>query len=399
MPAHSQRNIAILAFTLVVVMLGYGIIMPILPFYVQRLGASGRDLGLLTAVSALMQLFFAPMWGSLSDRLGRKPVLLVGVFGYGLTMLLFGLSTQLWMLFAARTLNGILSSATLPTSLAYISDNTAAKDRGGGMGQLGAAMGIGVVLGPGLGGVLSTRSLATPFFVSAALCMVALLLVWLFLPESLPAAARQAPTKKNAIALREVGRALLGPLGVMLLVTFVVSFGMSSFQGILGFYALRKFGYGPEQVGTMWMVVGGVLILGQGALTGWLTKRLGDVIVIRLSLVTSALGYALILLATTYLTMLVTTGLFVLFIALLGPALNSLVAGHTPMKQGFTMGLSNSFTSLGRILGPVWSGSIFDVNINFPFLSGAVILLVAFLISLLWIRIESQPTALAPAKN
>jgi DHA1 family multidrug resistance protein-like MFS transporter len=325
--------------------------------------------------------------------------LLVGVFGYALTLLLFGLSTQLWMLFAARALNGMLSSATMPTALAYITDNTPAKERGGGMGQLGAAMGIGVVLGPGLGGVLSTYSLATPFFVSAGLCLVSLLLVWLFLPESLPAAARREPAQPRAIAFGQVWRSLVGPLGIMLLMAFVVSFGLSSFQGILGLYALRKFGYGPEQVGVIWMVVGGVLIVGQGALTGWLTKRWGEVTVIRISLLTSALSYALILLATTYLTVLVTTGLFILFIALLGPTLNALIAGQTPMKQGFTLGLSNSFTSLGRILGPVWGGSIFDLNLNYPFLSGAVILLFAFVISLLWMRGEHQPAALAPAKN
>ncbi len=123
MLTNQRKNLLILSFTLVVVMLGYGIIMPIIPFYIEKLGASGRELGFLTAISAFMQLFFAPLWGSLSDRLGRKPVLLIGVLGYGLTMLLFGLSTQLWMLFVARGLNGMLSSATMPTALAYVGDS------------------------------------------------------------------------------------------------------------------------------------------------------------------------------------------------------------------------------------------------------------------------------------
>ena len=399
MPADSRRNIAILAFTLVVVMLGYGIILPILPFYVQRLGASGRDLGLLTSISALMQLFFAPLWGSLSDRLGRKPVLLLGVLGYGLTMLLFGLSTRLWMLFVARTLNGMLSSAALPTALAYISDSTTAKERSGGMGQLGAAVGVGVVLGPGLGGALSARSLATPFFVASGLCLGALLLVWLLLPESLPVSRRGVAAGARAAAPAEAWRALAGPLGMLLLLTFVVSFGLSAFQGILGLYALQKFGFGPAQVGTIWMIVGGVLLAGQGLLTGWLSRRFGEVAVIRFSLLASAFGYALILLAATYLTVLLATGLFVLFIALLGPALNALVSGQTPLQQGFTMGVANSVASLGRIMGPIWSGSIFDINLSYPFLSGAIILFVAFLISLLWIHLEAKPAAVMPAKS
>ncbi len=190
---NPRKNLLILSFTLVVVMLGYGIVMPIIPFYVEKLGAGGRELGLLVAISALMQLFFAPLWGSLSDRIGRKPVLLVGVLGYGLTMLLFGLSTHLWTLFVARALNGVLSSATLPTAMAYVGDNTDEKQRAGGMGQLGAAMGAGVVLGPGLGGVLASVSLATPFLVAAGLCLVSLLLVALLLPEF--AARGRAPTK------------------------------------------------------------------------------------------------------------------------------------------------------------------------------------------------------------
>ena len=155
MGSSNRRQIIILFFTLVVVMLGFGMVIPILPFLIESLGASGRELGLLMATFALMQLIFSPVWGSLSDRIGRKPVLMIGVFGFGITMVLFGLSTELWMLFAARALSGILSSATLPTAMAYIGDSTSEEDRGGGMGVVGAAMGLGMVLGPGLGGLLA----------------------------------------------------------------------------------------------------------------------------------------------------------------------------------------------------------------------------------------------------
>src|SRR5512138_1150742 len=181
---NNKRNLYILSFTLLVVMLGFGIIIPILPFYITKLGASGREMGMLTATSALMQFAFAPVWSTLSDRYGRKPILLVGIVGYGVTMLLFGLANQLWMLFVARALNGILSSATMPTAMAYIADNTPGKGRSAGMGQLGAAAGLGFVLGPALGGLLSANSLSLPFFVATALCLVSLLLVWLLLPES-----------------------------------------------------------------------------------------------------------------------------------------------------------------------------------------------------------------------
>jgi DHA1 family multidrug resistance protein-like MFS transporter len=397
----APRNVYILAFVLMVVMLGYGIIMPIIPFYIDQMGASGAEMGWLTSISAIMQFIFAPLWGSLSDRLGRKPILLVGLLGYSITMLLFGLATQLWMLFAARALNGMLSSAAMPTSMAYIADSTGQEERSSGMGRLGAAAGIGMILGPGLGGALAGVSLATPFFVASAFCLGAVTLVGLLLPESLPREARKVfsrddrswlqtglpESKRNRQSwLQQALPALSGPIGVLLLVTFVVSFGMAGFQNILGLYALKKLGFGPEQVGVMWMVIGGVLIVGQGALTGMLSKRWGEVAVIRFSLLVSAAGYGLVMLAHNYVGMLVTTGFFILAIALLGPALSALTSQHTPLEQGVTMGLSNASTSLGRIIGPLWSGYLFDLNLSYPFLSGGAVLLAGFLISAVWFR-------------
>ena len=181
----NRKNITILFFTLVVVMMGFGMVIPILPFYIEAFGASGGELGALMSTYAVMQFIFSPIWGGISDRYGRKPVLMVGVLGFAISQLFFGLSTQLWMLFAARIMAGVLSSATLPTALAYIGDSTGERERGGGMGLMGAAMGIGMVIGPGIAGLLAEGALSTPFFLAAGLSILALLLVWAFLPESL----------------------------------------------------------------------------------------------------------------------------------------------------------------------------------------------------------------------
>src|SRR3972149_1688797 len=147
----NRRNLYILSFTLAVVMLGFGMVIPVFPFFIERLGAGGSAFGLLVATAAFTELIFGPLWGSVSDRVGRKPILMIGMLGYGLSMALFGLSTQLWMLFASRALSGVLSSATLSTAMAYIGDSTSEKARGGGMGALGGAAGLGIILGPGLG--------------------------------------------------------------------------------------------------------------------------------------------------------------------------------------------------------------------------------------------------------
>ena len=163
MATNNRKNLIILSLTLGVVMLGFGLVVPIFPFYIDSMGASGSELGFLVAISPFMQLIMAPVWGSVSDRRGRKPVLLIGLLGYGISMLLFGLSTELWMLFAARGLGAILSAATMPTTMAYISDSTSEQERAGGMGVLGAATGLGMVLGPAMGGWLAVDALSTPF--------------------------------------------------------------------------------------------------------------------------------------------------------------------------------------------------------------------------------------------
>jgi DHA1 family multidrug resistance protein-like MFS transporter len=382
-PTTEQRNILILSFTLVVVMLGYGMVIPIIPFYVENMGAGGTELGMLVASYALMRLVFGPIWGSLSDRIGRKPVLMIGVFGYAIAMFFFGLATQLWMLFAARVLSGILSSATAPTTMAYIGDSTPEEERGGGMGMMGAAVGLGTVLGPGLGGLLSGSSLATPFFIAAGLSLLSVVLIYLLLPESLPAGERRSSAEKlHGLRRRDLWQALSGPIGILLILAFMVTAGITTFYGIFGLYALERYNYGPKEVGVVMMVMGLVSAVAQGGLSGPFTRRFGDAAVIKSAMLVSTLAYLFMLPADTFITLLLATGFFFLITALLIPALTSLTSRLAPMEQGITMGLSNSFMSLGRIVGPLWGGWAFDMSINLPFLSGAGILFVGFIVSL-----------------
>ena len=394
MREDNRRNIAILSFSLVVVMLGFGMVIPIFPFYIEEMGAGGKELGLLIAVSALLEFIFAPFWGGISDRIGRKPVLMIGMLGYGLSSLLFGLSTELWMLFGARAFSGILSSATLVAALAYVGDSTSEDERGGGMGVLGAAMALGVIVGPGFGGWLAGDSLALPFFIAAALSLVSLVLIFALLPESLSAAARRRQAEKEkqpvgrVVSLRALWRALLSPIGVLLFMVMLFSFALTNFEAVFGLYALEKFGFGPEQVGTILIVVAVVSTLGKGLLTGPATRRWGEVAVIRGSLFVGAIGFLVLLLANTYLTILLATAFFILSKTLLRPSAFALISKRSEGSQGVAMGLSNSFMSLGRIAGPIWAGYVFDVNVNYPYLSGSLFMFVGFLISLIWVTRE-----------
>jgi DHA1 family multidrug resistance protein-like MFS transporter len=401
MEENNRKNIIILSFTLIVVMLGFGMVIPIFPFYIEKLGAGGSELGLLVATAALLEFLSAPIWGSVSDRVGRKPILMIGLIGYAVSLVLFGLSTKLWMLFASRALSGILSSATYPTALAYVSDTTSEQDRGGGIGWLGAAMGLGVIAGPGVGGLLGGESLSLPFFIGAGLALVSLVLVTFLLPESLPAQARRkVEGKVSTINLGELGRALFSPIGILLFMIFLVSFGLANFEAVFGLYAAQKFGYGPERVGAILMVIGIVTTVGKGALTGPLTKRWGEAIVIKASLLAGSAGFLILLLANSYLTILLATGVFILSKTLLRPAVLSLTSKRANVGQGVAMGLSNSFMSLGRILGPIWAGFAFDLNFNYPYLSGSLILFIGFLVSLVRVseaRGEAASGGLRPA--
>jgi len=389
--AGTQRgNVWILAFVLLVVMLGFGVIIPILPYYVEGMGAGGTELGLLVATYAVMRLICGPWWGGLSDRIGRKPVLMVGILGYGVTMILFGLATKLWMLFIFRALSGILSSATSPTTMAYVGDSTPEKERGGSMGILGAAIGVGTIIGPGLGGLIGGGSLALPFFIAGGMSFLALLLVWLFLPESLPVEARRLKTDRKRFSVQDLWGVMRGAMGSLLVMAFLVSFALTSFYGIFGLYALQKFGYGPERVGGILMVVGLVSAVAQGILTGLLIRRWGEASVIKVMLLATALGFIAISLANGLMTFLLAIGLFTLGTALLSPAVSALTSKRATLEQGITMGLSNAFMSLGRIAGPALAGFSFDINLEYPNLIGAGVMLAGFIASLGWLK-DSYP--------
>jgi len=384
MQASNRRNVAVLSFALVVVTLGFGMVIPLYPFYIEKLGAAGSDLGLLIATAALLEFVFAPVWGSISDRIGRRPVLMIGMAGYGISSLLFGLSTELWMLYAARALSGLLSSATSATAMAYISDCTADEDRGAGIGALGAATGLGLIVGPGLGGWLGAGSLATPFFVAAGLAAASLLLILALVPESLPVEARTAGTLKT-VQFGALWQALRSPVGILMALLFLVSFGLANFESVFGLYAAAELDYGPERVGVILMVVGVVSTLGKATLIGPLTRRWGEAVIIKASTLASSMGFLVLLMAHTYAEVLLATGLFILSKTFLRTALLSLASRRATVGQGAAMGLGNSFISLGLIAGPIWAGSVFDLAATYPYISGAVIMALGFAISMVWV--------------
>ena len=382
----NKKAFFILSIALVVVMFGFGMVIPIFPFFIENLGAGGSELGLLVATSAFLEFSFGPLWGSISDRFGRKPILMIGLFGYAISTFLFGISNQLWMLFAARALSGVLSSATITSAMAYVTDITTEENRGDGMGKIGAAMALGIMLGPGLGGWLAKGSLSRPFFIAAGMSVLSLVVVWGFLPESLSKEKIPFDHKLQLPQLKNLWEAVLGPTGVLFLLVALFSFALTNFEAVFGLYALDKFGFGPDQVGTILMVVAVVSTAGKALLTGPVTRKWGEAATIKVSLLAGSAGFLVLLGAWDFVSVLASTGFFILSKTLLRPAAFALISKGAGEDQGSAMGLSNSFMSLGRIFGPIWAGFAFDLGPAYPYLSGSIFMLIGFGVSLAVLR-------------
>ena len=394
-----NRQIAILFAGLFVVMLGFGIIIPILPMYAKALGASAFHLGAIMATFSIFQFVFAPIWGTVSDRIGRKPVLMLGLVGYMGSHVVNGLANSVAMLFLARAIGGILSSAVLPTALAYISDVTGDRERGAGMGVMGAAMGAGTIFGPSLGGFAAhfTSSFRMPFFLAAGLVFLLIPLAWRFLPETHPEERRVAgkPVAPHD-RVRELIAALRSELAVYFLAALLISFAAANMEGILGYYALDRFGCGAREMGIIFTIIGVVSVVMQGVLVGPSINRFGEDRLILASMLTTALGFVLLTRAWSFpsLTALVTFNM--IGGAFLRPSISSIVSKRTPTGQGATMGVVGSFDSLGRIAGPLLAGWLYQYSMNLPYYVGAAVTMVGVgfvLPTVLRGRTSSEPAA------
>ena len=368
--------------TVFIDLLGFGIIIPLLPFYAEHFGATALVVGLLGTSFSFAQFVFAPVWGWLSDRFGRRPVILVGLLGSAFSYALFALASSLTLLFVARTLAGI-AGANIPTAQAYIADITTPETRARGMGIIGAAFGLGFIFGPAIGGFLSHWGYAAPAWFAAALSLANFCAALVVLPESRPAERRGIVERRGRL---EVFRgALLRPhLPMVLLLHFVVMVAFAAFEAMFALFAERRFGFTTVTIGYMFAWIGIVLATVQGGLVGRVVPRLGERRVVPGALLVLAVALVLIPLAGSVAWLAVAAALVAVGMGFNGPSMMSTISrlGHE-RDQGSTLGLSQSLASLARIVGPVWGGWVFDTfGIGVPFLTSAALMLVAFVMSL-----------------
>jgi DHA1 family tetracycline resistance protein-like MFS transporter len=344
-------------------LLGFSLILPLLPYYAETFSATQFQTGLLIAVYALMQLIGAPILGRLSDRFGRRPILLVSVFGTFIGFLLFGFATTLWMLFAARILDGI-TGGNLSVAQAYITDVTDAKNRAKGLGLIGAAFGLGFIIGPVTGGLLSQYGYNVPAFVAAGLSLINLVLIYAWLPESLTKERlEQAREQKQPkVTLEALFTALKRPFtGSILITRFFFGLAFAIFQTIFSLYALAKFNLSARDTGFVLTYVGILSVFVQGFLVGRLTSRFREDVLITFSvalMAVSLLGWALAPSVFWLLVVLTPT-------AISGGTLNTLLSSTltkavAPQEIGGILGLSAAVESSTRIIAPILGGALLE---------------------------------------
>jgi DHA1 family tetracycline resistance protein-like MFS transporter len=375
-------------------MLGFGLILPLLPYYAETFGASDTLIGLLVASYAAAQLIGAPILGRLSDRFGRRPVLLISLIGTLLGFLLLGFAKTLLILFAARILDG-LTGGNISVAQAYISDVTDASNRAKGLGMIGAAFGLGFIIGPASGGLLSQWGYAVPAFAAAGLVAINLLMVMLWLPESLPTEERETAVKKRpTVNLSALLEALKRPFtGSLLITRFFFGLAFAIFQTIFALYALRRFDLNATQTGLILTYVGVLSVIVQGGLVGRLSQRIRDNVLIFESvgiMALSLLGWSLTPSVPVLLTILAPT-------AFAGGVLNTILSSaltKTVQSQeiGGILGLSASIESATRVIAPTLGGFLLErLGAWSPGAFGS--LLLGGLFIYVWVTIFNHPIA------
>jgi DHA1 family tetracycline resistance protein-like MFS transporter len=380
-------------------LVGFGVVIPLLPYYALHFDATPFEVTTMMACYSLAQLFCSPLLGRLSDKVGRRPVLLGSLCFSIASYVWLGFAGALWMLFAARLLAGA-GAGNIAAAQAYIADVTPPSERAKGMGIIGAAFGLGFTVGPALGGLVAgsdptAAHLARPAFLAAALSAVALLLAFARLKESLPPEARHMAQRPGRLALAK--SALRQPvLGQLILLLFLTVTAFAGMETTFALWADDAFGWGPMQVGWIFFYVGILLAAMQGGLIGRLSKRFGETRLVIAGAAIIGLGLLGLAFAASLAEVLVASGFLAVGMGLLNPSVSSLVSRVAGAEErGGIMGVSQSASSLARIIGPAIAGGIFTAwGRNAPYYLGALLMLAVVAMALrLPRRAPAEPLA------
>ncbi|HZG17170.1 MAG TPA: MFS transporter [Candidatus Bathyarchaeia archaeon] len=382
----NQGSLSILMFNIFLVFTGIGLVIPIMPKYMENLGITGGTIGLLVAAFSLTQLLFSPLAGRLADSFGRKRMIVIGLVVFAISEGMFGIANSPVLLFVSRLLGGISAALIMPAVMAYSADITTKEERAAGMGYITAAITTGFIIGPGIGGYIAEFGIRVPFYTAAIAGIIAACITLLILKESQPTveSLSDSPSseKQQSSLLSQLMYSYREPYFLSLIIVFVMSFGLANFETVFSLFVDHKFGFEPKDIAfiiTFGSIAGAVV---QVTAFSWIMKRFGEKSVISVCLLFAGLFILLTLFVHEFWMIFAVTFIVFLAIDILRPAISTQMSMLAKDQQGYVAGLNSAFTSLGNIAGPIAAGFLFDIDINYPYALACMILVICFVLSL-----------------
>jgi MFS transporter, DHA1 family, multidrug resistance protein len=385
MTGDQRKKITMLMINMFIAIGSFGIIIPILPAYLESINQGGTAAGLFIAIFAGAQFIFSPIAGKWTDQYGRRKMIIYGLAGLTLSMFIFYASNSIWVLYTSRAVGGIGCAMLVPAIFAYIADITTMEQRAKGNSLVSAAMSLGIVVGPGIGGFLAGYGLKFPILISALVSLVSVLFSILLLKES-----KTAPIGESSEMLpdesmgRKIARSVKMPYFIPLIITLVMSFGLIAYESVIGLYLDNQFQSSAKDIAVMVTATGVVSVIVQLFVVDKIVNRYGERSVLNVFIAVAAAGFLFSLYASSYSLFFIISLFIFLSTSILRPVLNTLISKLAGNEQGFAMGMNNAYMSIGNVLGPTLAGLLYDVKITYPFILGFVLLVITLFITFTW---------------
>ncbi len=388
----NKASLTAIFFTIFIDLMGFGILIPLLPSFASKeLGISDFGIGSIVAIFSLMQFLFNPALGKLSDRIGRRPVILASQLLTVASYVLFSFSTSFWILFLSRVLGG-LGGSNIGVAQAYIADVTSREDRAKGMGIIGAAFGLGFVFGPLIGAFLSKYGYAVAGFGSAAFTSMAFIYTIFMLPESLKEKKSGTHERLKIFDIKFVKEILGHPsLGILIGLYFIIIFSIANIYGTFAILGYKFYHFSDQQNGMLFGISGIISAAIQAGFMKRLSKKYSDKTIVLSSSFIMMIGLALFPYGINFLGVAIVISVFSIGSAILQPLLPSMISKYSPEhQQGSVLGVSQSFSAFARVLGPLWGGFAYDyLGYQSPFLTGAFFTFITILLAIFFLKTES----------
>ncbi|MCH6269008.1 multidrug efflux MFS transporter NorA [Neobacillus citreus] len=378
---NNKVTLGLLLMNLFIAFLGIGLVIPVLPTLMNELDITGTTVGYLTAAFAIAQLIVSPFAGKAADQFGRKIMIVIGLFIFGISEFLFGIGKDIQMLIISRLLGGISAAFIMPAVTAFIADITNLDTRPKALGYMSAAISTGFIIGPGIGGFLAEFGTRIPFFFAGALGTIAAILSILLLSEP-----NRHENSHKQVSDGKVGfKRIMDPKYFLaFLLIFIASFGLAAFESFFSLFVDHKFQFKPSDIAIV--ITGGAVLgaVSQVVLFDRLTRIWGEIKLIQYSLILSAILVFLMTVVHSYFSILLVTFLVFVGFDLFRPAVTSYLSNIAGNEQGFVGGMNSMYTSLANISGPILGGILFDIDINYPYYFATLILFLGIVLTLFW---------------